>query len=377
METIVATKKRITDPFNTKTPEKIEVKISFSAGLLWSIIWLNCPHKDDVIESWIQSKKTALTRVERYGWTLIEHPQKTSAQFVATKEQFHRITCDFCGKNNYPDHNYPNLFWGFRDGDTKMFVGHDCKEKYYEVKNAGKFGKEHAGKYSEIPEPVPTAPKEVTIKYTPGSDWSIIWANCPNHDNILKSHIKTSFLANDIVKENGWKLITEKAKKSRKPEKKFITGLHGCSCHPFSSWEECKRFHNQTFNIGDTVKNRHNNKEGQVLQKNDVKGYLTVAYGKKPSDNHLEHVASLILLKEVVVEPIQKKAKNSNSKKGGQRTEMLKLRCSKEFKELVQEMATLTNCSAADIIHKAVKYYPKSSVQLHTKIDQERLDEII
>lgn len=125
--------------------------------------------------------------------------QQTSAKFVATKTHHNHIVCDFCGNLNYPDHNNPNLFWGFRDSDTKMFIGHDCKEKYYQAKHAGKYGKEHSGKYSEIPEPVPTEPKEVAIKFMPGLNWSIIWVNCPNRDDILKSHIKTSFLANDMI----------------------------------------------------------------------------------------------------------------------------------------------------------------------------------
>jgi hypothetical protein len=37
-------------------------------------------------------------------------------------------------------------------------------------------------------------------------------------------------------------------------EKTKITGLYGCSCHPFDNWEDCKRAENQKFKVGEAVK---------------------------------------------------------------------------------------------------------------------------
>jgi hypothetical protein len=80
-------------------------------------------------------------------------------------------------------------------------------------------------------------------------------------------------------------------------------GLHGCSCHPFENWEECKRMHNQVFQLGDKVKQRHTGMTGiifRIYTAQCEKGYVVVKYndGKFPSDQTLEHVANLILINE-------------------------------------------------------------------------------
>jgi hypothetical protein len=73
----------------------------------------------------------------------------------------------------------------------------------------------------------------------------------------------------------------------------YITGYYGCSCHPFSSWEECDFYHKQKLNVGDKVLNRHTSESGEVDEIHS-KGFVNVKYGERPCDIHQEHVAKLI-----------------------------------------------------------------------------------
>lgn len=80
---------------------------------------------------------------------------KNTSDFVINTQERHHIICDVCGKQNYPDHRNPFIFFGFRCTDTGLFVGFDCRKKFYEEKNLGKYGINHINKYSETPVPVP------------------------------------------------------------------------------------------------------------------------------------------------------------------------------------------------------------------------------
>lgn len=84
---------------------------------------------------------------------------------------------------------------------------------------------------------------------------------------------------------------------SEKIEVKII-GLNGCNCHPYESWEECKKMHNQKFKIGEKVKQRHTEEQGEIdeIRNGIEKCYVIVKYGELPRDRHLEHVANLIKL---------------------------------------------------------------------------------
>ena len=73
----------------------------------------------------------------------------------------------------------------------------------------------------------------------------------------------------------------------------FITGLYGCSCHPFSSWSECDKAHKQKLPITTKVTNRHTLRTGNVCEIHDGH-FVSVKYGKNKSDQVLEHVAQLI-----------------------------------------------------------------------------------
>lgn len=73
----------------------------------------------------------------------------------------------------------------------------------------------------------------------------------------------------------------------------MITGLYGCSCHPFSSWSECDKAHNQKFKIGDPVENTCLGTHGTINEIKREKGFVIVKYGNRPCDLHLEHVANL------------------------------------------------------------------------------------
>jgi hypothetical protein len=73
----------------------------------------------------------------------------------------------------------------------------------------------------------------------------------------------------------------------------MITGLYGCSCHPFTSWEKCVKAHKQKFKIDDPVTDRCTGRSGVIFKVHDS-GFVTVKYGKNERDKELEHVARLI-----------------------------------------------------------------------------------
>ena len=76
----------------------------------------------------------------------------------------------------------------------------------------------------------------------------------------------------------------------------IITGLYGCSCHPFTTWGECAAYSKQKMTTGQKVKQRHTGREGEIYGIHEQKGYVTVKYGELMSDLELEHVAMLIKL---------------------------------------------------------------------------------
>jgi hypothetical protein len=54
----------------------------------------------------------------------------------------------------------------------------------------------------------------------------------------------------------------------------FITGLHGCRCHPFNSWKECEAAEKQRFKPDDKVRHRCTGKEGVIADHPyDIPGY--------------------------------------------------------------------------------------------------------
>ena len=76
-----------------------------------------------------------------------------------------------------------------------------------------------------------------------------------------------------------------------------ISGLHGCVCHPYSSWAECNKLHNQKMQVGEKVQNRHTNEIGIVHEyPRDNRFWCLVKYGDLQRDIHLENVANLIKL---------------------------------------------------------------------------------
>lgn len=64
-------------------------------------------------------------------------------------------------------------------------------------------------------------------------------------------------------------------------------GLYGCYCHPFESWDECKKFNKQKVNVGDIVKHRCNGKVGEVLKAEGKWIYY--------KEHGLEHVSNVII----------------------------------------------------------------------------------
>lgn len=76
-------------------------------------------------------------------------------------------------------------------------------------------------------------------------------------------------------------------------QSEIITGLFGCNCHPFKSWEECDREHQKQLTAGQKVRHRCNGWEGRVHQKSDSKGFVLIRF---PDNIHQQHVADLVVL---------------------------------------------------------------------------------
>ncbi|GHB44571.1 hypothetical protein [Mongoliitalea lutea] len=83
--------------------------------------------------------------------------------------------------------------------------------------------------------------------------------------------------------------------------KPLITGLFGCSCHGFDSWEECEQAHKQRFKIGDPVEHRCTGKQGYVHNLSEG-GFCIVKMGVTPSENIQYHAANLIKKEKVDLE---------------------------------------------------------------------------
>lgn len=410
---------------------------------------------------------------------------KTSAQFVATKQTHHKIECDFCGKLNYPSHDNPNLFWGFRDGDTGMFIGHNCKQNFYKAKNAGKYGADHANKISEIPEPVPQDPlthnsklsnqglerllptnptrkkglsavltnKNVATKQREYSfefmkskfthsepvvvdvdymrqeiyiNWkqptkrnNIIIPIGPNNFDYIKMQlnnlgfsradipeveldsldIPVKFIGKFGYNKNGElvegaivtiEIITNKIFARAEigqttlgwalgtiNSSKFTHEGSGGGCHgvfldaryQFNSQEEAKTASYYHLKRAFEYELKKAPEQAAKAYKKEI-DKLNSIIGGSPEPKGFD----ILSKPEKPTKKVEPKIKSNHSQL---RTEMMKFRCSKEFKVLLHEMAALTNDSIADIIHKAVKCFPKTDMRLHTKIDYKRLDEII
>lgn len=83
----------------------------------------------------------------------------------------------------------------------------------------------------------------------------------------------------------------------KKMPKDYITGLYGCSCHPFPSWTECDKYHKQKLKIGQSVNHRCLGKTGVITEIMPTKNWVGVKYGNLPRDLETEHVAMLEPLK--------------------------------------------------------------------------------
>lgn len=77
----------------------------------------------------------------------------------------------------------------------------------------------------------------------------------------------------------------------------MIKGLHGCSCHPFSSWKECDLYHKRKYEVAQLVQERcpgyrKRVRTGVVLRVVGG-GYYHVKMGEIVSDIILFHAAEL------------------------------------------------------------------------------------
>lgn len=81
------------------------------------------------------------------------------------------------------------------------------------------------------------------------------------------------------------------------PGEYFITGYHGCKCHPFKSWDELKSFTNKKLTEGLKFKNRCNGNIG-IITKINKTGHIDVTYepGNLPMHNQSIHKTNIILI---------------------------------------------------------------------------------
>lgn len=86
----------------------------------------------------------------------------------------------------------------------------------------------------------------------------------------------------------------EKSETNEKGEL-YITGYHGCSCHPFRNWKESNARHKQKFTLGAKVRNRCTGEYGEITEVSGNNYYLVdYTFEDKASDNQLEHAAMLL-----------------------------------------------------------------------------------
>lgn len=76
-----------------------------------------------------------------------------------------------------------------------------------------------------------------------------------------------------------------------------VTGLYGCSCHPFKDWSEHNKFNNQKLIVGEKYKIRHSEIECIIKGvSSDNPGFVNVFV--EPYDcercNQMEHKSNLI-----------------------------------------------------------------------------------
>lgn len=334
----------------------IHVNIKHLTGAKWMVVWENCPNKDNVLISHINYKDDALKVAAKYGFTVLEHKKenlekskKASIPGQVNQDPFtHNSELSNQGLERLLP-SAPSKKRGLSAVLTNKNVA--TNEEIIEVDELdsldipvnfiGQFGYNENGVLVE---------------------GEIVTVEIATNKIFAKAEIgQTSF---------GWALGTEN-------RSKFTHDGSGGGCHgvfldaryQFASQEEAKiaSFYHLKRSLEYELKNAP--EQAVKAYKKEI-DYLNSLIDGKAEPNGFDILAKPEKVPKV---PSPKKLTTISQP----RTEMMKFRCSKEFKVLMHEMASLTNDSIADIIHKAVKCFPKTDMRLHTKIDYKRLDEII
>lgn len=76
-------------------------------------------------------------------------------------------------------------------------------------------------------------------------------------------------------------------------------GYYSCSCHPFKTVEELRKFSTQKLNIGNKIQHRCSGKKGEVIayDTTNTKGFVIVKLIGGHVSGELEHVENLIKIK--------------------------------------------------------------------------------
>ena len=79
-------------------------------------------------------------------------------------------------------------------------------------------------------------------------------------------------------------------------KKLYITGLYGCSCHPFKSWEDHDYYAKQKFKKEDSVRVGHTGIFAYIIKKKTQGNYYDINKFPcaNPSDIGFDHVTNLI-----------------------------------------------------------------------------------
>ncbi|MCP9763821.1 hypothetical protein [Lacihabitans soyangensis] len=88
-------------------------------------------------------------------------------------------------------------------------------------------------------------------------------------------------------------------------EKPFITGLWGCTCHPFESWAEHDFYNKQKIILGRKYKNRHTGEIG-IAERIDPEKKYYIDLFMEPYDcarcHQFAHKMNLILVEDDTVD---------------------------------------------------------------------------
>jgi hypothetical protein len=87
-------------------------------------------------------------------------------------------------------------------------------------------------------------------------------------------------------------------------EKPLVTGLWGCTCHPFEDWQDHDKYSKQKIELGKKYKNRHSGEIGIAEGIDPEQKYYIYLFMEPydcPRSHQMAHKSNLIPLNETLL----------------------------------------------------------------------------